>query len=158
MEKINKEIIISSLFSMGFDKVDALLYMYVLDDLFRYIDVIKKFEYDLIEPTSTFNKYVDFDGMVSSLKKGYTLNTKVSCDDGSQKQLRKVLNINYELVQYLEDVDFAKIVNKKVFDIGLERLEEFSYLFSNVEREYIYNAFQQYISCYSGNKDSKRRN
>ena len=104
------------------------------------------------------DKYVDFDGMVYSLKKGYTLNTKVSCDDGSQKQLRKVLNINYELVQYLEDVDFAKIVNKKVFDIGLERLEEFSYLFSNVEREYIYNAFQQYISCYSGNKDSKRRN
>ena len=44
MEKINKEIIISSLFSMGFDKVDALLYMYVLDDLLRYIGVIKKFE------------------------------------------------------------------------------------------------------------------
>ena len=69
MEKINKEIIISSLFLMGFDKVDALLYMYVLDDLLRYIDVIKKFEYDLTEPTSTFNKYVDFDGMVYSLKK-----------------------------------------------------------------------------------------
>ena len=76
MEKINKEIIISSLFSMGFDKVDALLYMYVLDDLLRYIGVIKKFEYDLTEPTSTFNKYVDFDGMVYSLKKGYTFSHK----------------------------------------------------------------------------------
>ncbi len=33
MEKINTEILVSSLFTIGFDKVDALLYTYTLGQL-----------------------------------------------------------------------------------------------------------------------------
>ena len=49
MEKINSEMIISSLFVIGFDKVDPLLYAYTLGQLSIYNRQLQLFEFVLLK-------------------------------------------------------------------------------------------------------------
>lgn len=99
MEKINSEILISTLFLIGFDRVDSLLFKYTLGKL--SVDNIEKKEFIFKdeELSGTFNKYVDFNGSFYSLKSNYSLDTNVPLVSGSSKilPLRKVITlmINY---------------------------------------------------------------
>ena len=58
MEKINSEHLISSLFYIGFDKVDSILFTYTLAKLSRDNRLMKTFEYDDEEFCHVFNEYI----------------------------------------------------------------------------------------------------
>ena len=137
MEKINSEILISTLFLIGFDRVDSLLFKYVLGKL--SIDNIEKkdFIFEDEELSETFNQYVDFNGSFYSLKNNYSLDTNVSLVSGSSKilPLRKVININKKLLMYFNSIDFTTIISRKVNDIGYNNLKDFDYLFSEKEKQ-----------------------
>lgn len=60
MEKINTEILISSLISIGFDKVDSLLYTYTLAKLTTDNYRLKTFCFEEKEFSQTFNKYIEY--------------------------------------------------------------------------------------------------
>lgn len=141
MEKINSEILISTLFLIGFDRVDSLLFKYVLGKL--SIDNIEKkdFIFEDEELSETFNQYVDFNGSFYSLKNNYSLDTNVSLVSGSSKilPLRKVININKKLLMYFNSIDFTTIISRKVNDIGYNNLKDFDYLFSEKEKQIIFN-------------------
>ena len=141
MEKINSEILISTLFLTGFDRVDSLLFKYTLGKL--SIDNIEKkdfiFEDDGL--SETFNQYFDFNGSFYSLKNNCSLDTNVQLVPSSSKilPLRKVINTNEKLLEYFSSIDFTAIISKKVSDIGYDNLEKFDYLFSEKERQIISN-------------------
>lgn len=141
MEKINSEILISTLFLIGFDRVDSLLFKYVLGKL--SIDNIEKkdFIFEDEELSGTFNQYVDFNGSFYSLKNNYSLDTNVPLVSGSSKilSLRKVININEKLLMYFNSIDFTTIISRKVNDIGYNNLKDFDYLFSEKEKQIIFN-------------------
>ena len=135
MEKINSEILISTLFLIGFDRVDSLLFKYVLGKL--SIDNIEKkdFIFEDEELSGTFNQYVDFNGSFYSLKNNYSLDTNVPLVSGSSK----ILNINEKLLMYFNSIDFTTIISRKVNDIGYNNLKDFDYLFSEKEKQIIFN-------------------
>ena len=63
MEKINTEILVSSLFVIGFDKVDALLYTYTLGQLSLDNQKLQLFEFEDSSTSQKFNDYIDYDGI-----------------------------------------------------------------------------------------------
>lgn len=141
MEKINTEILISSLFVIGFDKVDATLYTYILGSLSIENGNVKLFEFAEEEPTKIFNEYIDYDGIVFSLKKGISLETNVSPVKTQYWPLEKALHTNRRLIEYLSNMNFKEIVIKKIKDIGFERIENLNFMFSNKEKDIICEIF-----------------
>ena len=141
MEKINTEILVSSLFAIGFDKVDALLYTYTLGQLSIDNQQLQLFEFEDSETHQIFNKYVDYDGITFKLKDGITLDTMASYNDKKFYPLRKMLNINRRLIEYLSGLDFRKIILKKIESLGADRLDSFDLLFSDKEKEIICKMF-----------------
>lgn len=141
MEKINTEILVSSLFAIGFDKVDALLYTYTLGQLSIDNQQLQLFEFEDSEIHKIFNKYVDYDGITFKLKDGITLDTMASYNGEKFYPLRKMLNINRKLIEYLSELDFRKIILKKIESLGADRLEIFDLLFSDKEKEIICEMF-----------------
>ena len=63
MEKINTETLVSSLFVIGFDKVDALLYTYTLGQLSLDNQKLQLFKFEDSSMSQKFNDYVDYDGI-----------------------------------------------------------------------------------------------
>ena len=112
MEKINSEILISSLFNLGFDKVDAALFTHTLGKI-SVAHGSEKFAFEDDKFSDTFEKYVTYDGFVFKLKEGYTLNTNVSQIDGFVRPIKEVLRTNKCLMDYLNNLDFREIVLKK---------------------------------------------
>ena len=60
MEKINTEILVSSLFEMGFDQVDALLFTCILGQLSIDNQELKTFEFKEREYSQIFNNLYHF--------------------------------------------------------------------------------------------------
>lgn len=123
MEIINTEIVVSSLFNVGFDKVDAVLFTFVLakismDDkkhLFRFKD----------QKTSLiFDKYVDYNGLIFKLKNGFQIDTNVSQKEGFNIPLGKALITNRYLIEYLNNLDFSEIVLKKAELYGMQNIDD----------------------------------
>ena len=125
MEKINTESLISSLFILGFDKVDPVLFTYTLGKL-SLDDKEKKFYFEEQEPSIGFKKYVDYDGVVCKLKDGLTLDSMVSYNDKVFYPLRKMLNSNKSLIEYLSQLDFSEIVSRKAESYGVKSVEDAS--------------------------------
>lgn len=134
MEKINTEILVSSLFVTGFDQVDSILFTYTLGKLAIENRELKLFEYKENMFSNTFNKYVTFDGNVYKLKEGYALDTNISENNSYQIPLQRSLNTNQVLIDYLNNFDFKEIVARKVSEMGYEQKE---HLFSTKEKEII---------------------
>ena len=132
MEKINTEIIINSLFAIGFDKVDSLLFTYVLGKLSNDSIALERFEFEERIFSENFNKYVEYSDTFYQLKYGY------STDD---LPLIKVLNTNKSLIQYLKELDFRKIIVRKIIALGIDRINDYEMLFSKKEKEIISNMF-----------------
>lgn len=138
MEKINTEILVSSLFSIGFDKVDSVLFTYILGKLSFDNQKLKLFEFEDSATHQIFNKYVDYDGFVFKLKDGITLDTMASYNDESFYPLKKLLNTNRKLIEYLSQLDYSEIVLKKLEFYGIENKEQLNDLmFSYKEIEIV---------------------
>ncbi len=121
MEKINTEMFVNSLFVVGFDKVDPVLFTFVLGKLTSDDkENVFFFESDRTEPT--FNKYVDYDRVVFKLKDGYSIDQVIEFDGGAKYPLKKVLNTNRKLVEYLENLDYTDIVLRKAEIYGIKDL------------------------------------
>ena len=133
MSKINSEIIISSLFRIGFDQVDSLLYTYTLGKIFQDNAELNLFEFKDKELSETFNKFKD----------GYDLNTIVSLKpiQNIELPLYKVLNINSLLIEYLKEIDFKEIIFKKIVSLGIDKINDFEELFNDKEKEIISEMF-----------------
>ena len=135
MEVINTEILISSLFSVGFDKVDSLLFTFTLAKI--SLDNHKKelFQFKDRELGTLFNTYVQCNHAVFRLKPGYTLATKIRVND-YLASLGMLLNSNRLLVDYLNRLDFSEIIIKKASFLGIKSIEDINYnLFSYKEIE-----------------------
>ena len=124
MEKINTEMLVSSLFNIGFDKVDSVLFSYVLGQLAIDNQELKIFEFEDSDVHQIFDKYVDFDGIAFKLKDGITLDSMVSYNGKKFYPLSKLLNTSRVLTQYLSQLDFSDIVLKKAKTYGAEKLEQ----------------------------------
>lgn len=136
MEKINTEILVSSLFSIGFDKVDAVLFTYTLGQLSIDNKQLQLFEFEDSEIHKIFNKYVDYDGIVFKLKDGITLDTMVTYNNETFYPLRKMLNTNKKLIEYLSQLDFSEIVLKKAEAYGIQSADNIdSSFFSEKEKD-----------------------
>ena len=130
MEKINTEVLVSSLFSIGFDKVDTVLFTYTIGQLSIDNQQLQLFDFEDSETHQMFNKYVDYDGIAFKLKGEITLDTMVSYNN------EKMLNTNKKLIEYLSQLDFSEIVLKKAKLYGMQNIEQVDkYRFSNKELE-----------------------
>lgn len=123
METINTEIVVGSLFQLGFDKVDGFLFEFVLTQLIIDNNKTDMFKFKDIMTTDFFNKYVYFNGIVFKLKDEITLDTMVSYNNEKYYPLGKMLNTNKKLIEYLSQLDYSEIVLKKaeiygVYDIN----------------------------------------
>lgn len=140
MERINTEILVSSLLVSGFDKVDSCLFTLTLGLLgHQNIDMM---QFEFVDETfsQTFTDYVDFDGTIFKFRKGFDLNTKVGHSEQSNIPLKDKLHVNRDLVNYFQQLDFCPIVLKKVSNLGgIESIleEVYNYLFSDKEKEII---------------------
>ena len=123
MERINTETLISSLFSLGFDKVDTALFVYTLGKISTE-DRRKKFVFEDDKFSSTFKKYIDYDGSVFKLKEGYTIETNVSQTDGFVRTLGETLYTNDSLINYLNGLDFGEIVSRKAKVYGVCTIDQ----------------------------------
>jgi hypothetical protein len=123
MEKINTEILVNSLFCVGFDKVDSALFTYTLGQLSIDNHNLQLFEFEDAETTPVFNEYVDYDGLVFKLKEGFTVDTMVKCNKKFYP-LSKVLLTNRKLVEYLSQLDYSEIVSKKAEVYGVQEIEQ----------------------------------
>lgn len=141
MEKINTEILVSSLFVIGFDKVDALLYTYTLGQLSLDNQKLQLFELEDSSMSQKFNDYVDYDGITFKLKEGITLETNISPLENYDIPLEKALYTNEKLIEYLSKLDFRKIIIKKIETLGVDKINTFDLLFSNKEKEIMYKMF-----------------
>ena len=139
MDIINSEIVVSSLFVAGFDKVDVFLYTYTLSQLSIDNRKTKLFSFEDTALSQTFNKYFDYNGIVFILKDGYSLDSNIFNREGYNLPLRKVLHVNKKLIDYLNNLDFVPIIAKKIEDIGIENIEKLEYLFSSKEKKIIFN-------------------
>lgn len=135
---ISTEDIVKVLFLMGFDKVDSTLFTFVLatakleENNFKFSD---------LPFTQIFLRYVDYDGVVFTLKEGVTLETEIPISKTYSWTLKKLFSHN-RLINYLSTLDFEKIVLRKIEYLGEERLEEFAYLFSEKEKKLVPEHFE----------------
>lgn len=135
MEKINTEILVSTLLVAGFQQVDSVLFTYTLGKLSLDNQELNLFEFTDEETTNTFNKYISFDGMVYKLKTPYALEDNVSSVEKYIIPLKKVLHTNNKLLDYLNKLDFEEIVLKKLS--LLRDTQNLDYLFCQKEKEII---------------------
>lgn len=140
MEKINTEILISSLLVFGFDVVDPMLFTFVLGQLSIDNRNMKVFEFEDQPTSKIFDQYIDYDGIVFSIKKEFNLDTSICLSGNRIFPLKKLLHTNRKLLEYLQRLDVEKIVLTKLSRMGGYELiskEKYNYLFSSKERKII---------------------
>ena len=125
MEKISFEMLVSALFSLGFDKVDSVLFTYTLGKI-SLEDKEHQFVYEEQNTSIGFSKYVDCSGGTMRLRDGYTLDTNVSPSESVVIPVRKTLFRSKNLISFLESLDFSEIVAKKAEALGVKSVDEAS--------------------------------
>ena len=139
MEKINTEVLVSSLFNIGFDKVDAALFTFTLGKLAIDNRKMQLFEFSDSETNQIFNKYIDYDGIVFRFKDGINFETMASYNGKVFYPLKMLLNSSKNLIKYLSQLDFSEIVLKKVEIYGIHSLEQIDEnIFSQKELEILH--------------------
>ena len=138
MEKINTELLISTLFKLGFDKIDPLLFTYTLGKITK--DGVFSFKEQ--DTSIAFKKYVDFfDGFIR-LKDGYSLDTNISCNESITITIGQSLFGNRYLFDYLSNYDFTDIILKKVEAYDIETTGEVKKVFFSKKEIDILNKYQ----------------
>lgn len=135
MEKINTEILVSSLVNIGFDVIDPIIYTYSLaclemaEDKYRY-------EFKDQELSPTFKKYMEYDGFVYRIKEGYNVDTNVSEIEDYEITLGQRLKPNKHVIESLNKIDYKGIVSKKKEAYNVDSIGEIDpNLFSKKEIE-----------------------
>ena len=103
MEVINEEIFITSLISLGFDKIDNLFFNLTLNRLFMNEENMKKFIYKIEKPSEIFYKYIDYDGLTYKLK-----------DDYADIKALNDIKISNTLIDALSKLDYETIILRKL--------------------------------------------
>lgn len=137
METINTETLVTSLFRVGFDKVDSILFSYTLGSIKSNEEGRKNFYFDDKMLSSWFTTYVEFKDGLFSLKEGYSLDSMVETPSNANVPLYHLLLTNRKLTDYLKTLDFTEIISKKVLVLGENSIEESPSLFSEKEKEII---------------------
>ena len=122
MEKISTEILVSTLFNLGFDSVDPVLFTYTLGKLSQ-LDKERQFIFEEREPGIGFKEYVDCSGITMKIKDGYTLDTNVSPNDKMVIPVRKTLFGSRTLLEYLSNFDFSEIICEKAKAYSVQSAE-----------------------------------
>ena len=122
MEKISTEILVSTLFNLGFDSVDSVLFTYTLGKL-SLVDKERQFVFEEREPGIGFKEYVDCSGITMKIKDGYTLDTNVSSNDKMVIPVRKTLFGSRTLLEYLSNFDFSEIIWEKAKAYSVQSTE-----------------------------------
>ena len=130
MYNISTEDIVKSLFAMGFEKVDTVLFGLVLSTS-KFEE--NGFKFSDLPLTQIFLRYMDYDGYVFTFKEGVTLDTEMPISKSYGWTIRRLF-IHNTLINYLSTLDFKDIVLRKIKYLGEEKLEEFDYLFSEKEK------------------------
>lgn len=133
MEKINTEAIVSSLFVLGFEKVDPILYTHLLGKLTIDNQKLSLFEFEEKPFSESFTKYVDCNNSIFKIKDGYTLDTNASPMKEYNWTLRNLFARNTELINYLSNLDFREIVAKKLESYNTTRQDDIEQIFSAKE-------------------------
>ena len=128
---------------MGFNQVDSLLYTYTLGKIATDNTFLEMFEFKDKETSQIFNKYIEYDGIKFKLREGYDLNTIVNLkpNQNIELPLYKVLNTNKNLIEYLKKLDYKEIIVRKIISLGISRIVDYEDLFSDKEKEIIYQMF-----------------
>ncbi len=122
MIKVNTEILVSTLFNLGFDKIDPVLFVYTLGFISKSDEL--KFTFKEESPSIGYNRFVENNGTVIKLKDGYTLDTNVSPNKDRVIPLRKTLFGDKQLYEYLSNCDFSEIVSKKAKQYGVKKIKD----------------------------------
>ena len=131
MYNISTEDIVKSLFAMGFEKVDTVLFGLVIATT-KFEE--NGFKFSDLPFTQIFLKYMNYDGVIFTFKEGVTLDTEITISKNYSWTLRRLFNHN-RLINYLSTLDFKDIVLRKIEYLGEETLGEFDYLFSEKEKK-----------------------
>lgn len=115
MNIISTEMLVSTLFKLGFDKVDPVLFTFTLGKISK--DGFFSFEEQ--DASIAFNKYVDFSDGLIKLKDGYLLDTNISPNDSIPITIGQSLFGNKYLFDYLSTLDFTDIILKKAEAYGI---------------------------------------
>lgn len=137
MEKINTESIISSLFILGFDKVDSILYTYLLGKLTIDNQKLDIFYFEEESFSELFTRYVDYTNSVFKIKEGYTLDTDISPVKKYNYTLRSLFSRNTKLIDYLSNIDLSEIIVKKLKSYNLTEQDNLEQVFSTKEIDFI---------------------
>ena len=119
MEIINTESLVSSLFYIGFNKVDPLLFTYVLANLDR-----DNFEFQDQQNTQTFDAFVTTDGLVFHPVYDISLDTEIELASEFKLPLRKLLHSNKKLIEFGNNLDFKPLVLKKAQEYNVETIKD----------------------------------
>ena len=131
MYNISTEDIVKSLFAMGFEKVDTVLFGLVIATT-KFEE--NGFKFSDLPFTQIFLKYMNYDGVIFTFKEGVTLDTEITISKNHSWTIRRLF-IHNTLINYLSTLDFKDIVLRKIKYLGEEKLEEFDYLFSEKEKK-----------------------
>lgn len=112
MVYVTKEKIILGLFSLGFDKVDNLLYTYTLSEILKN----NEFKFLKKDFSMYFKQNISYDGIIYEAKN------------------KNVLISNLLLTDYLSKLNFKTIIDKKLFILGYGNLDNYNYLISDREK------------------------
>ena len=124
MEKINAEIVISSLIKTGFDKIDPLLYSYTL----AKIEESNIFEFEIDDYSEEFKKVVDTNTSIINLKIGADTNK---------------LQSNDMLIKLINEIDYRDLVKEKMFLLfQFKNIENMNKLLSKREQKILYDEFE----------------
>lgn len=137
MENINTEAIISSLFVLGFDKVDSILYTYLLGKLTIDNQKLNIFYFKEESFSELFTRYVDYNNSVFKIKDGYTLDTDISPIKKYNYTLRSLFSRNPKLIDYLSNIDLSEIIVKKLKSYNLTKQDNLEQVFSTKEIDFI---------------------
>lgn len=115
MNIISTEMLVSTLFKLGFDKVDPVLFTFTLGKISK--DGFFSFEEQ--DTSRAFQEYVDFSDGLIKLKDGYLLDTNISSNDSIPITIGQSLFGNKYLFGYLSTLDFTDIILKKAEAYGI---------------------------------------
>lgn len=139
MEKINNESIISTLFILGFDRVDTILYSNILNEIIRN----KNFKMVCTEETNIFKKFIDYNGIRYKIKDDYNINSEVINMNGKKYTLKEILPVNKELEKFLKTLNYEEIIKRKISILGNNNMIQLDYLFSEKEKKIIEKLYEK---------------
>ncbi len=134
---LNTEIVISSLFVTGFDRIDPLLFTLTIGRLFSNEKFYREFEFNDRPLSLAFSEYITYDGYAYHLKEGYNLDTNVSSIKDSEWSLQSTLKSNWRLLEYLDELDFKEIIVTKMLYLRDADKTALEHMISNKEKAII---------------------